>query len=49
MRINTAAPCTRAVSTQWWGDYHELEGANWPFPGGMQACLKLLCTRRQMV
>ena len=36
LRINTAAPCTRAIGVRWWDQYYELPGANWPFRGGMQ-------------
>ena len=38
LRINTGAPCSRAIGSQWWDDYHELEGPNWAFPQGFQVC-----------
>ena len=44
LRLNTGAPCSRAISSRWWNDYHELDGPNWALPGGFQVsmCVSLV-------
>ncbi|KAK9787020.1 hypothetical protein WJX73_008755, partial [Symbiochloris irregularis] len=36
LRINTAAPASTAISTEWWADYEELTGPNVPITCGFQ-------------
>lgn len=36
LRINTAAPSSTLISTEWWADYEELIGPNVPITCGFQ-------------
>ncbi|KAK9795873.1 hypothetical protein WJX73_003247 [Symbiochloris irregularis] len=42
LRINTAAPASTAISTEWWADYEELTGPNVPITCGFQAVAEAL-------
>lgn len=44
LRINTAAPSSRHISTAWWGNYEELPGPNLPISCGFQVRRASKCT-----